>query len=61
MWVSFGFSLSLFIDLTSRLYSQQQISWLRAELSGNAVISLVGSSNDIFGLAVLPDDQAKMS
>lgn len=52
--ISFSFSLNLFIDLNHRLATGQQTQG--HGLSGEAVRSLVGSSDDTFGLALLPDD-----
>lgn len=57
--ISFSFNLNLFIDLTHRLATGWQAQGHR--LSGRAVLSLVGSSSDTSGLALLPDDGDEMS
>lgn len=57
--ISVSLSLNLFIDLNHRLATGQQTQG--HGLSGEAVHSLVGSSDDTFGLALLPDDQDEMS
>lgn len=57
--ISFSFSLNLFIDLNHRLATGQQAQGHR--LSGEALHSLVGSSDDTLGLALLPDAQDEMS